>query len=126
MSKAGTGIRVCFFGHYDPDYSRNRIIIKALQRAGATVIEVHSSYKKFTRYHFLFKTVMKSQFDVMFVGFMGHTDMPLAKLICAFKKRPLVFDAFVSLYDSIVWDRQLVKPQSFQARKLYYIDRLAC
>jgi len=126
MSGTLEGLRICYFGHYEPNYSRNRIIIKAFRRLGATVVEVRSSSRGIGRYRSLFKTAMSNQFDIMFVGFMSHTDMPIARLICALKRRPLVFDALVSLYDSIVWDRKLVSPRSFQAGKLYYIDRLAC
>lgn len=36
------GLRVCYFGHYDPGYSRNRVILKALKRAEAYVMEVHN------------------------------------------------------------------------------------
>jgi glycosyltransferase involved in cell wall biosynthesis len=38
----------------------------------------------------------------------------------------LLFDALISLHDSIVWDRKRVSPGSYQARKLYYIDLSAC
>ena len=31
--------RVCFFGAYDPDYPRNRILRDGLARAGVTVVE---------------------------------------------------------------------------------------
>lgn len=126
MSRSLVGLRVCYFGHYDPRYSRNRIIMKALRRAGATVVEAHDSSNGIARYRSLVKMAMQIRFDLMVVGFMGHTDVPLARAICSWKRRPLIFDAFISLYDSAVWDRKLVSARSLRARKLYCVDRLAC
>lgn len=120
------GLRVCYFGHYNPSYSRNRILMKALRRAGAQVVEVCSRERGLTRYRALFRKAVRIPFDVMLVGFPGHTDMPLARLLCSLKRRPLFFDAFLSLYETSVEDRQLVKPQSFTATRLFWMDKLAC
>jgi glycosyltransferase involved in cell wall biosynthesis len=120
------GLKICYFGHYDSDYARNRIIKKALKKLGADVIEINSQAKNIARYGRLLSASAACKFDLMVVGFLGHTDMPLAKLVCSFKKRPVIFDAFISLYDSAVWDRQLFHPESFTAKRLYYFDKLAC
>ena len=41
----------------------------------------------------------------MFVGYSGHFDVFPARLLCKVRRVPLVFDAFLSLYDSLVLDR---------------------
>lgn len=46
---------------------------------------------------------------------------PLARL----RGQKIVFDAFISLYDTIVSDRKLVKPSSLLARWLWCIERAA-
>lgn len=119
------GLKVCYFGHYDPEYSRNRIIKKALQRAGAEIIEINDRSQGIARYRNLLGRALRHEFDLMIVGFPGHTDMPLAKLLCSLKGIPLVFDAFLSSYDSVVWDRAQVSPKSLSALKLYCIDAIA-
>ncbi len=124
-SVALKGIRVCFFGHYDPNYSRNRIIMKALRRAGASVVEIRSCLSGIARYRQLLK-VLRTWFDIMWVGFPSHTDMPLAKIVCLLKRRPLIFDPLISYYDSIVWDRKLFRPKSFDAYRMYLTDWLSC
>lgn len=120
------GMRICYFGHYDPSYSRNRVILKALRRAGARVVEVHSNASNIRRWLRLLLNGLMAQFDVMFVGFPGHTDVPLGWLIASLKRRPLVFDAFLSLYDTAVFDRQTVLPNSLQAKRYFLADKLAC
>lgn len=62
----------------------------------------------------------------MFVGFPGHTDVPLGWLIASLKRRPLVFDAFLSLYDTAVFDRRTVPQNSLRAKRLFFTDKLAC
>ena len=34
-------MRICYFGTYDRDYSRNRIIVEGLRRTGVEVVECH-------------------------------------------------------------------------------------
>ncbi len=125
MSKPLDGLRICYFGHYDPEYSRNRIIQKVLRRAGAEVIDVNDHSVRLRRYYNLSKKIIREHFDLMIVGFMGHTDVPLAKLICRLRRAPLVFDVFISLYDTYVIDRGHYKPGSLMAHKLYYTDAIA-
>jgi glycosyltransferase involved in cell wall biosynthesis len=62
----------------------------------------------------------------MIVAFQGHTDVPVARLICNLKQVPLIFDVFISLYDVDVFDRQVVRPRSLTAKKRYWIDKVAC
>ncbi len=120
------GLRICYFGHYDPSYSRNRVILKALKRAGANVVEVHSHFRGIRRWWTLLLSGLAAQFDVLFVGFPGHTDVPLGWIIASLKGRPLVFDAFLSLYDTAVFDRQTVRSNSLRAKQLFMVDKLAC
>lgn len=126
VSESLQGLRVCYFGHYDPSYSRNRVILKALKRAGAYVVEVHNHSRGIHRWWNLLVSGLTARFDVMFVGFPGHTDVPLGWLIASLKRRPLVFDAFLSMYDSVVFDRRTVPPNSLRAKRLFLTDKLAC
>jgi len=119
-------LRICFFGHYNPDYSRNRIIIKALKRLSFDLLEAQSSLKRFARYSNLFRMVIKSKFDILWVGFLGHTDVPIAKIISIIKNSPLIFDAFVSLYESSICDRKIKSAKSLYALKMRFVDWLAC
>jgi len=120
------GLQVCFFGHYDPSYSRNRVLMKALRTAGAQVIEVRDAYSGMRRWRVLISRGITASFDLLFVGFPGHTDMLPAWLVASLKRRPVVFDAFLSLYDTAVFDRKTVSHNSLGARRLYWVDKLAC
>jgi len=118
-------LKICYFGNYDPNYSRNRILIDGLKKNGVAVIECNDlspGWKKFWRL-FLKHRRLNEDYQLMLVGFPGQSVMPLAKLI---SKKPVVFDAFLSFYEMVVADRRLYSP--FHPRAWYYwlLDWLSC
>lgn len=119
-------LKVCQFGHYDPDYSRNRVLRKALRRAGIQVVEVSDARGFLARTPKLLARAFREKFDVMLVGFPGHADVITAKLAALGKRFPVIFDAFVSLWDSAVVDRQSVGAHSFSGYRYRLEDRLSC
>jgi len=62
----------------------------------------------------------------MVVGYAGHFDLFLAKLLTSFSRKPLVFDALLSLTETVVEDRGLVQRGSLLARLVYLVDKYAC
>lgn len=118
-------LTVCYFGHYDSDYPRHRVLKKALRRAGAEIVEVNDHSLGLARYLKLFTKSLRCHFDLMIVAFPSHTDMPVARVVCSLKRVPLIFDALISGYDTIL-DRQNAHPKSLTAKKTYWIDRMAC
>ena len=120
------GLTVCYFGHYDPDYPRHRVLKKALRRAGAEIVEVNDHSLGLARYLKLFTKSLRCHFGLMIVAFPSHTDMPVARLVCSLKRAPLIFDALISLYESEILDRQNARPKSLAAKKTYWIDKMAC
>jgi len=119
-------VKVLYFGSYDPDYPRNRTIIKGLRENGVDVTEYRFSpviraWPKVIRdYNY------RGDHDVVVVGYLGHNDIPIARLLTKLARKPLVFDAFVSLYDSYVFDRKIVKQNSLRAKYYFYLDKFAC
>lgn len=116
---------VCFFGIYDPSYSRNSILIKGLRLNGLEVIECNATGGRIKKYIFLFLEHWKirKKYDVMIVAFPGYQAIILAKLLT---RKPLILDAFFSIYDSVVLDRKSTKPKTFSAQYYWFIDWLSC
>ena len=48
-------IKVCYFGFYNPDYSRNRELIRGLKENGVEVIECKQNPKEKNKYWNLLK-----------------------------------------------------------------------
>ena len=123
-------MRVCFFGGYNPRYTRNVIIKEGLIKNGVEVVECHakSRFKFWLRYPMLFFQHLKFfpiKYDFIFVPAFRHKDVPLAKLIGFFTNKPVVFDPLVSRYETKVLDQKKVAPYSMQARYNLKIDKLS-
>lgn len=116
---------ICYFGIYNPEYSRNRIVIKGLRQNSVEVIECRTNKKGVIKYFDLIKKhwLIRKKYDVVFVGFPGYQAMILVYFLT---RKKIIFDAFTSLYDSMVCDRQIVRKNSFRARYYWFLDWLSC
>lgn len=63
--------------------------------------------------------------DVYLVSYPGWFDVPVVKLAAIIKRRPVVFDVFISLYDTAVTDRRLASERSWAARVAGTVDRIS-
>lgn len=118
-------MKVCYFGMYDPAYARNRILIKGLRQNGVEVILCFDQSPSFIKYWRLFvkHARLKNRYDVMIVGFPAQAVMPLAWLISS---RPIVMDAFISLYEMNISDRALYSPRGLYAFYYWFLDWFSC
>ena len=117
-------LAVCFFGIYNPKYSRNRVLIQGLEENNIKVIQCRTELKGVIKYFDLIKKHWKvrKQYDVLFVAFPGFQSMILAKFLT---RKKIVFDSFAPLYESEVLDRKNTKKGSFKARYYWHLDRLS-
>lgn len=138
---------VCYFGTYRSEYSRNRIMIKGLIKNNVNVIECHvtlwndiedrvNAVKKglinpklwkrfiFTYYQLLKKFRSLPEFDIIVVGYPGHFDIFLAKLLSIFSKKPVIWDVFMSIY-LISIERKLDKKNSITVNFLKLVEFFA-
>lgn len=140
---------VYYWGTYDRDYPRNRILMAGLRANGAEVREFHvplwrgpadkirkagSGWARpglLARWAWAY-LILSARFlksprpDYLFVGYSGHFDVFPAWCLSRLRRVPLVFDAFLSLYDSLVLDRGTVGKNGWRARFLAAVDRTAC
>lgn len=116
--------KVCYFGNFDPDYSRNRVVIKGLRENGFEIVLCNMRTRGFKLYQGLYRRLkkLKGRYDIIIVG---HTDnrwmVPLAKLLT---RKPVIWDGFYSLYDSWVLDRRLVPRWHPKAWYYWLLDHL--
>ena len=142
-------MKVCYFGTYDVEQSRNNVIIQGLRQNGVEVVECHvrlwrntaDKIRSVRRGLFnpgllgralssYFKLIKRyagiGDYDIMIVGYAGHFDLFLAKLLTNFSRKPLVFDALLSLTETVVEDRGLARRGSLLARLIYLVDKYSC
>jgi glycosyltransferase involved in cell wall biosynthesis len=113
-------ITICYFGIYDPDLARNKIFLSGLRLNGVKVIECCVHSRGLSKYLTLFNKHWKirKDYDVMIVGYPGYKMVPWARIMTG---KPLVFDAFFSLYEQMVISR---KPELRKTWKSLFIDLL--
>lgn len=128
-------MKVCYFGSYEQDYPRNQIIIKGLKKNNVNVVECHhisqlryfrslSNWLKLTKKHFDL-----SDYDAMIVGYRYPqyiNDIYLAKLLTKITNKPVILDHLISMYDTFVITRKLVKENSIKAKLAYLSDKYSC
>lgn len=121
-------MRVCYFGAYDRSYARNKVLMKGLRENGCEVLECHNAHPlKALRLPLLARKYlsMARHVDVIVVGACGHTYVPLAKLLARATGKPVILDAFVSQYDTVIKDRKQFKDRSWRAKYYYALDKVS-
>lgn len=117
---------ICYFGSYDPNYARNKIIKIGFEHHGFKVYECQAQGLFITRYFKLTKYFLKNHqnFEAIIVGFPGHMDIPLASALGKIFRKKVFFDVFASTYETYVIDRAVIKKNSASSKFFYFIDWL--
>ena len=132
-------MRVLYFGTYDRAYPRNAQVISALRGAG---VEVHEQHRAVWERRHNWSVGLRQMLrvaeaehslrtsrdderdaDALIVGYPGHFDLPAAKRVA--RGRPVIFNPLVSLFDTIVDDRQRFRRGSPGAGVVHIVDRRA-
>lgn len=116
--------KILFITTKNLDYIRNVQEIKLVKRKdpGAVIIgSYHKSY--FLRLlkvwiQILFTDLKK--FDIVWIGFAPQLVLPL---FWKFRKKKVVIDFFISFYDTLCFDRRLVKAHGFLGKLLFLLDK---
>jgi glycosyltransferase involved in cell wall biosynthesis len=103
--------------------------MEGLRQNGVEVIECHDDSSGLTKYFKLFfkHWKIRRNYDAMVVGFLGQVIIPFAAFlnlpfISWRRRKPMIFDAFLSLYDSNVYGRQIVQPGSLKSLFYWLLD----
>jgi len=140
-------MRILCWGTYDTGKPRTRILIEGLKLSGADVVECHANIwhgvtdksqvlgfgprlRIILRWLFSYpglawKLARAARPDVILIGFPGILDMLVAAPIARWRGIPLAWDMFMSLYDTVVEDRKLLRQGSVPARLLHALEGFA-
>ena len=115
---------VLFITTKNLDYIRNTQeinLIKNYSKSYKVIGSMKKSYIKrliYVYWNILMTSTKK--FDTIFIGFSPQLILPVWAF--KFKKNYLVIDFFISMYDTLVFDRKKFKEKSFIAKLLKWID----
>lgn len=120
-------MKMLFVAGREPSYVRNAMMLKCLAGIGVEILDCTDSSASYpARYLAVMRNFLSRKgedFDCVFIGFLGQ---PLVPLISLFTDKPIILDAFVSVYDTLCFDRKRFKPGSLTGRFLRWLDRYAC
>ena len=140
-------MRVCYFGTYRENYSRNQIMIEAIRSQDVEVVLCHqklwlgisdrvsvasrgwwkiSFWIRLLRVYsaLILQFIKDHKFDVLIVGYPGQIDVFLARVLSWMYGIPLVLDSFMSLY-LIAWERGLVTKHPLMGKVLHVLEYIA-
>jgi glycosyltransferase involved in cell wall biosynthesis len=137
-------MRVCWAGTFEPSFERNKRLREYLEAAKIDYREVRidlwpkDRVSAFTEGRLrvilrmlvaypvlLVRLMLQPKPHLYLVSYPGWFDVPVVKLVALIKRRPIVFDVFISLFDTAISDRALASTESIGARLARYIDRLS-
>ena len=122
-------MRFLFVTGRETQYQRNDVLLRAFNRIGAVdIVGVNKRPKSIAwnslRLSFkLLPKLMRRSYDLIFVGFYGQLLIYPVRIV---SRAPILFDAFISTFDTLASDRKLVQPGSISSRILIEFDRAAC
>jgi glycosyltransferase involved in cell wall biosynthesis len=142
-------LKICLWGMREKDYGRNTIVVEALKAAGHTVDDIHHDiwHSRVHKYNAVngvraktkllaritlgyvnlwWKYLNAKDHDIIFIGYIGHLDAVLIWPLAMVKRKKIVFDCFISLYDTMVRDRGMFAPGGLGALLMKKLDSLSC
>lgn len=122
-------MHILFVTGREISYARNEVLLRALQRL--STVEVIAPEKQPTSLltgslrmaAAAAPRLFTTSYDLVFIGFYGHL---ILRLLGNLIRQPLLFDAFVSNYDTLCFDRQRFAPNSFPGKAAFWLDQSTC
>lgn len=145
-------MKIVYFGTFSTaeGYPRNDVVAAAIEAAGSSIIncrrdawgDAASRAREAKSFLAAAARLMKllaawsslaveylfrvPDHDLILVGYPGHLDVFIAKILGSIRRKPVVLDAFLSLHEAIVDDRKIAAPRSIKAKMLKFLDWAGC
>lgn len=141
-------MRVVYWGTYDAGKPRNRILLRGLREQGVEIWECHASLwegvedkSQVTGWRARARLLLRwlasyprlvarylrlPRHDAVIIGYLGHLDVLVIWPFARLRGARIVWDAFLSLYDTVVEDRALIHRRHPLAFLIHSWEWLAC
>jgi len=120
-------LNIIFF-NCDLNLIRNRFIVDSFKIQSIDFYMQKRAYRiiGFFKLCFYFLQLFYKKFDFIYLGMGSQPYVLIAKIPAIIRRKEIIFDAFVSVYNTEVEDRKRYTANSLRARYLWYLDRYSC
>lgn len=140
-------MRILVWGTYDRGKPRVRILCNGMRAVGIHVDEIRanvwdgvedksqvkglgSRLRLLTRWtlaypRLVWRLVRAPKPDLLLISYPGILDAFIASFVGRMRHIPVAWDVFISIYDTVVEDRKMLRPNSLAARFLRGLERRA-
>ena len=117
-------VRVLYVSSYIPNYVRTETLLNIFKRNKIKVVVIRGGARALRYFSAFFRTIIRlKDCDMLFLAFRAQEMLPFFRIIT---RKPIIFDAFVSLYDTLCFDRKVCAPDSILGRVLKWYDAYLC
>lgn len=121
-------MRILYMVGRELQYPRNEVMLRAFKRLGD--VKVIASRNSSSILRNSLRAILKAipnlfttHYDVVFTGFYGHL---ITIFIGTITNKPILFDAFLSTYDTLCFEREKFSPGSLWGKLTFWIDKTSC
>lgn len=114
-------MKVCYFGDFDPLYARHIVLQDGLRKAGVNVVPCKLECTGIRKYWEIFLQVRRLPKDVDII-LIAYSNSRFVWFVRLLTRKPIVWNAFYSIYHNWVFDRGRVARNSPRALLLWMLD----
>lgn len=118
------GKRVVFVTTRESSYIRNAQEIRLLEKDAKSLKVISSDNKKYVfrilEVYLKLLLLQNGSYDVIMLGFSPQLVLPV--FVWKFRKKKIIIDFFISIYDTFVLDRRKFTKNSIVSKIMHYVD----